>query len=701
MPEHYWSFGPDSLPRILDWLSARDLEDDRLVALSLAFRVHQQAKEPVEWLEQIRTSATNDDVLAARLDRLLDPPVSEDYQEWRRRQAERRRRLERQAQVDRTQRLAWIDRLKADPNLVRNPPGLQPDEVSGDQWCLLREIEGDSLLTSRALAANWRSLIDEFGKDVAVAYRDAAIAHWRHCQPGLASEGADTRSNPSSVVFAMAGLAIEANEMDGFPEHLDGSELRLALRYIVWEPNGFPAWLETIYRVRPEAVKEAIETELFWELAHTEPGEPKYYVLHDLAAYAPWLHGSLVTPLLTWLQANDPPGDDALRHILHILKGGCSNVAELAALAKFKVTQATVSEHRPYWCAVWVDTDPDTGVEAVANLLAGLERGEGSRVAQLFITALMGGRRGMGGGYKFGRFLTPRHLKHLYVLMHEHIRVGEDIDRIGKGVYTPELRDHAQDARNGLFKLLSDIPGKEAYIALAELIEEHPNPGHRPWMAKQARHRAQADGDIERWTAGQIREFSSSLTTTPVTQRQLFDLTVARVTDLKNWLERGDDSPYRTWQRAEDESEVRNLVAGSLNQKWGNSLTVAQEPELANGQRLDIQLQSPSVTLPLPIELKLLDKKWSGPKLCERLRNQLAGDYLREGNERCGLMLLVWKGSRPGRQWQIDGKRVGVSGLCRVLKQHWEGISSSFPNIAAVEVVLIDLTVRTLKSDSR
>ncbi len=700
-PKRYWSFGPDSFPRILEWLSERELEDDRLVALSLVFRVYREAEEPAEWLARLRASVMNDSVLVGRLNRLLNPPVSKENQEWQRQEAEWRQERERQGKEDREQRLAWVASLKADPNLVRSPPGLQPGEVSSDQWWLLAEIEGDGLRTNRAQAANWRSLIDEFGDDVAVAYRDAAMAHWRHYRPGIRSEGADMRSIPASVVFAVAGLAIEANEVEGFPEHLGVSEVRLALRYIVWELNGFPAWLETMYRACPEAVMEAIKAELFWELAHTEAGQPMHYILHDLAVYAPWLHGSLVTPLLTWLRASDPPSDDALRHILHILKGGCSNLVELAALAEVKATQGTVDEHRPYWYAIWVDVNPDTCIEAIADLLAGLEREESSRIAQIFVTALMGGRHGMAEGYKFGKFLTPRHLKRLYVLMHEHIRVSEDVDRVGKGIYSPKLRDYAQDARNRLFKLLSDIPGKEAYIALAELIKDHPNPGHRPWMAKRARHRAQADGDIEPWTAEQVCEFSSYLTTTPATQRQLFDLTVARVTDLKNWLEQGDDSPYRTWQRAADEREIRNLVAGSLNQNWGNAFTIAQEHELANSQRLDIRLQSPNVPLPIPVELKLLDMKWSGPKLCERLRNQLAGDYLREADERYGVMLLVWKGKRPGRQWLIDGKRVGVSGLCPALKQYWETVSNFFPNVAAVEVVLIDLTTRALRSSNQ
>ncbi len=180
----------------------------------------------------------------------------------------------------------------------------------------------------------------------------------------------------------------------------------------------------------------------------------------------------------------------------------------------------------------------------------------------------------------------------------------------------------------------------------------------------------------------------------------MFDLTVDRLTDLKNWLERGHDSPYRTWQRVESEHEMRNLVTGWLNKNWGNHVTAAQEPELANSQRVDIWLQNQNVPYPVPIELKiLLDKGWSGPKLRERLRNQLVGDYLRDGTERCGLMLLVWKGNRPGRQWQIGDRLVGVCGLRDALKDYWASISNRFPNIAALEVISIDLTLRGIKSD--
>ncbi|MYK84658.1 MAG: hypothetical protein F4024_19220 [Gammaproteobacteria bacterium] len=695
--DHYWSFGTGSFSRVVDWVQTRELVDDRLVALSLAFGVYTHAGKPTQWLDGLRASVEGEAVLEARLDEYLNPTVSEEVREWEEKQAERQRKQELQRLKDEQARSDSIARLKADPELVRNPPGLALGQFSDIQCWLLGQVEGDELRTDRVRGAAWRSLIDEFGHDVADAYRDAAMTHWRHCKPGLPSEGADITRMPYSWTFGLAGLQIEANEVDGFPAHLDDSEMRLALRYIIYELNGFPSWLEAMYNAQPQLVLEFIQTELFWELANTKSEQPMHYILQDLAVYAPWLHAALVQPLLVWMRANDLPGSDALGHCLGILKGGEVNPRELASLAKAKVVEESSGKQLPHWYATWVDADPDAATPAVRDWLAKLDLEEGTYAAQRFVTALMGGGR-TDSGPSLGKFRTARHLHTLYTLMHQHIRAEDDIDRAGGPVYTPELRDDAQDGRNALFRLLSEIPGKEAYVALSQLVRDHPDPSYRPWMAKQAYKRAELNGDLEAWTSEQVSEFGLNLTRTPATLRQLFDLTVDRVLDLKNWLERGNDSPYLTWQRVKDEPEMRNLITGWLNQNWRNSFTTAQEPELANSQRVDIWLQNPNVPSPIPVELKLLDKGWTGPKLCERLRNQLLGDYLREGTEGCGLMLLVWQGSKPRRRWLINGARVGVFDLAEALKDYWLSISDSFPNVADIKIVVIDLTRRANRS---
>ena len=85
---------------------------------------------------------------------------------------------------------------------------------------------------------------------------------------------------------------------------------------------------------------------------------------------------------------------------------------------------------------------------------------------------------------------------------------------------------------------------------------------------------------------------------------------------------------------------------------------------------MDIWLRNDKVPSPVPIELKLLDKGWSGPKLCKSLRYQLAGDYLREATGGCGLMLLVWQGRKPVHNRIINRRRVAITDLCAALKEY-------------------------------
>jgi glucan-binding YG repeat protein len=284
--------------------------------------------------------------------------------------------------------------------------------------------------------------------------------------------------------------------------------------------------------------------------------------------------------------------------------------------------------------------------------------------------------------------------------MHQYIRVEEDIHRSGTGIYSPELRDDAQGARDTLFTLLSNISGRAGYTALKQLSFEHPVNQYRKWMAQQAYKRAVQDGDLELWTIDQFGQFDKNQTITPATHHQLFDHTVNRLIDLKHWLERGNDSPWRTWKRAEGETEIRTLIAGWLNQNSHGQYTTAQESELANGQRMDIWLHNTSVHSPVPIELKLLDKSWTGPKLCERLKNQLAGDYLREEGAGCGVFLLVSQDIEPTKQWRIDGKLVYLSELAGALKIHWLSIAEKHPKIQELKIIVIDLLERERFSNS-
>ena len=304
-PEHYWSFGPDSFTRVLDWVKTCKLKDDQLVAMSLAFHIYKIADRPTELLEDLRAAVNGNTVLMAELNELLDPTPSELECEWQKKFLQQKEEHEQQHLKQIHNRSNWIDRLKADPDLVCNPPGLKQGEMSYDQFWLMMEIQGNGPQTSRAEGADWKLLIDEFGIDIARAYREAAMRHWRCYDPGLPSEGANTSSIPCSTSFALAGLEIEARENSDFPTHLNNSEVDQALRYTTWEINGFPSWLETMYQAKQQDVVKVMQAEIYWELDNTNSDQRSYGLLHDLTYRAPWLHIPLIDPLSTWLQKNE------------------------------------------------------------------------------------------------------------------------------------------------------------------------------------------------------------------------------------------------------------------------------------------------------------------------------------------------------------------------------------------------------------
>ncbi|HEX8642983.1 MAG TPA: hypothetical protein VF702_03620 [Allosphingosinicella sp.] len=501
---HFWRFGPDDFDRCLDWVVSRELLDDRLVAQSRCVTLYVESDRPTAWRERMTTASASEPELEAALSTSLDPRPSPMVEKMEADDRNRKRKREEQEALEEQQRADWIRMLQADPDRVRRPKGLRPGDFSSDQFHLMRAISDGSLM-SREQGTDWRALIPTFGEEVAEAYRDAAVAHWRAYRPALRSEGADTSRTPYSLIFGMTGIAIEATGNPELFETLGADEARHALRYITWELNGFPSWFEALYRAHREIALQAVTKELIWELEHTGV-EPMHYMLSDILYYAPWLHADVAPVIVDWLLERDLANQESLRYALSILTSGGVDVNDIARLAAAKIETAS-SEAKPRWFALWADSAPDVAIPALAAELDRLDKDASSAFAQQFIVSLLGDRHGSGA--RFGAFRSAEHLKTLYVLMHRHIRTADDIDRANGGVYSPTLRDDAQEARNRLFQILSEIPGAESYAAIKALENDHPDPAYRRWMAIRARQRAIADADEPAWTATQVHEFAS------------------------------------------------------------------------------------------------------------------------------------------------------------------------------------------------
>jgi len=495
------------------------------------------------------------------------------------------------------------------------------------------------------------------------------------------------------VIFGLAGLDIEAAETPNWPSNLSKDEVLLACRYAAHELNGFPPWFPKLFETYPEIVGDFLLSEIREEILSGKPDEESNYLLSDVSWSGQWAWDRIAPAALNLLRTTDVGNLFNLGKLLTIVQGSSSvSDKDLATLAKLKSQRLESAEVTATWFAVWAGVDPEQAIpQIIAHLSAIANPADQTYFAMNFVTRLLGGGRSETRRVR-QRFVTPKHLKGLFLLMQVYVREDEDINRSGSGVYSPGLRDNAQDARNALFNQLKQIPGKEAFVALSEIATQHPKADSRPWLASFAHSKAEQDADLAPWLPAQVRDFHQHLDRTPTNHRELADLAIMRLLDLQDDLENGDDSVARVLQRVEEETEMRNYLAHELREKARGRYTITQEEELADAKRPDLRFHGAGFDAPVPSELKLAER-WSGPKLFERLEVQLSGDYLRDNRSARGIFVLVNR--TKGRQWQLPfGALVDFDRLLEALRDHWNSISDKHPHVEDLTVIGIDLSKR-------
>jgi hypothetical protein len=684
---HYWRLIGDDFDFLEKEINARPLMDDRLVALSAAHASYRENGRLPRWRQRLRRRAKGVPELEAALAALLGPH-SEQFKKWRQQEARRKQRSAREATRRDANREKWRTHLQANVDALRTPhPG---GGVRNSQHYLSTRMRESDKNSSRWTDGKWRSLIPEFGPDVAKAFRDGAVAFWRTYTPKLLSNGAEGNSKPFATVFGLTGLLFESRESRAWATQLTPEDAELAARYAMHELNGFPPWLPRLFAAHPERVLQVVLGEIDCELgAAASIDSPSQYVLSDVSSVGSWLWPRLAPELLMRL-ITPPPSAAHLRQILAILAGSDVASADIAALAS-KHSSTSVDELAALWYAVWIGVEPDRALPALSAYLEALpDKARQVAVAMRCLSALTGGRRERRVARE--AYDTVQHLATLFLLMHRYIVEDEDLTREGGGVYSPGLRDDAQEARDALLARLRDTPGQEAYFALQRIADEHPSKRGRDWVTRLAHARAVADADRPGWLGSQVRDFQESLERTPRNHQELHDLAIDRLLDFKHGLEHGETSIAQVLLTPE-ETAVRNVVADWCKTRGLNRYVIAQEEEFADKKRTDVRFLSMAFDNPVPVELKLANK-WYGAQLVERLENQLCNDYLRDQRSSRGIFLLMDQGGRG--HWDLpDGSRVtSVEALTEGLQAHWAKVAKDFPHVQAVHVIGIDLTMR-------
>ncbi len=564
----FWEFNSKNFKSFLDYIFIKESDTDKLIILNRAYLTYNAENKP-EWMfEQLKQAVQGNSILTNRLKELVSPFINEKMMQYAWDDQAEKEERENQVAKNKIAKKQWIESLQHDPNRLTKNSNFLEGYITNDLCWLMEEFRTVEISTERDDYANWKHLIPEFGEAVALAYREALTKFWKNYKPKLHSEEILTKGSiPGEVILGMAGLKIEANENHSFPNNLESAELSHALRYLSWDINGFPSWLEKCHQSFPNEVVEVVMNEVIWELQQSNADNKENYshILHDLLYHAPWIHNSISVKIYHWLEHNSKLlHKDTKNYALQILLNSNIEKEQFVTLANQKIEESQNIKDKAWWLALLVDSDPEIGLKITDTWLKELSLEDAKYATQIFVCHLLGERNSINGRAGKEEYKKIEHLKALYLLVHKYIKHEEDIHRTGTGVYSPGLRDHAQEARDLLFKYLQEVPNSESYYALKELAKLQADSNRKLWFNKLATKIALTCGDIKSCSVDSVLQLEKSGNINPTTHRMLFDLALLKILEIKDWLENGDDSVAKTWIRVPDETEMRNLISNVL-----------------------------------------------------------------------------------------------------------------------------------------
>lgn len=572
--------------------------------------------------------------------------------------------------------------------LFRNHGRLRSGRAIGVLAHLCHEAAKDE---SRFAPANWNALAEQRGTRIAEAVKEGCKRAWRDYSPSLPHE----KTNPSEIdgrlIVGLAG--IQSLIVDGeLPfDSVSDAEVRLITRYAVQEMNGFPTWFQDLAAARPCPVAEVLTASVLGEWQYPAVRERFNDVLSGLA----WEGGrlaQLVRPtVIDKLRAGDP-AHPAIRDcaVSLVVKTATLPDDELATMAAARCRDLPVdSDAFSTWSAVCLQVNADQAITIIEERLRDCP--EADAVVLGICEMLQGEIRPRLPFVGHPDYHKPSSLMRLIPLVYRHVRPEDDIDRAGGGAYTPTARDNASRFRNGLLDRLAQSGDPAATASLRTLLGRDELATHRDWILHLLDERIVRDADYVAWDPAAIRVFTHEYETDPRTDAELFRIILNRLTDIKNDVERSDNSLREEVQRGATEYVLRRWLARKLRERSRQRYTIPQEEEIDQEERPDLRAESPN-TDPVSIELKWADN-WTLPRLLERLEHQLVGQYLRAERSRYGIYVLGMDG-RKGH-WESLGGNLTFHQVIEQIVRRAEELKTSHHDIGDLRVVAIDFTLPT------
>ena len=593
------------------------------------------------------------------------------------------------------QEQSWIDfiaEVRADPARLRK---LHPTTESVDRriynlWQLLRQAtRGNSHYAIDSVAP-----IAEFaGDEVAAAFADGLSEIWRKWKPTLHSARPPNDRNQIGTIDCMciAGVSIEAASRPNWAAQLTKEQAIRATEYATLEINGFPDWIGALAAAWPAAVEPVLAKEAASDLDNPTPGV--HYQTLEAIHRGPENLARLMSPAL-WRQLQTRPGLNqvALRPLLPIIMRCLpeEDKGDFYALALDRFQSVDDPQVSAQYLGAAYAINAQGATDALIAKLDRIGGAEKTALVERVLPQIFGSR--WSRSEPTATPLDLATLERLVLLAYRVVRIEEDRDRANKGVYSPDERDEAQEARSAAFKALVSTPGAATFEAIMRLIDTPQFPVPAPRLRALAYDRAAEDAEQTAWMANEALQIEQQFERPPVTGRELQLVALQRLEDLQHDLIHGDFQQGTTLCALPDEPAVQNWLADRLRHVQGTAYSIEREPHVAEEKEPDLRFRGKASDASVATEIKVTES-WTLLQLEKALVNQLCGQYLRAQGGREGILLLVHQAPRP-KGWELpDGTFLCFEAVVQRLRTLATSIRNSSPSGPQPEVSVIDVSI--------
>lgn len=682
----------------IDWLlvdaPARERATERRLAVNAALNLWFNEGLQNETLRaRIGSVAATDSDMQAAYTEWMTPRVKSAEEIKSEEELAKSVRKGERAQAERER--SWVDfvtEMRADPVKLQKLLPTALTTVDGrvyDLWQLLRQaVRGSSHYAIDTVAP----IAEIAGREVAAEFADRLAEIWRSWKPKLHSERPPDERNQIGMIDCMciAGVSIEAASRPNWASHLTEEQAIRAAEYATLEINGFPDWIGALAAAWPTAVEQVLAKEAASDLDNPTPGV-HYQTLEYISRGAESLIRLTSPALWRELQSRPVLNQLALRPLLPILVRGLPEVVkgDLYTLVLYRFQDTDDPQISAQYLGAAYAINAHGATDALVAKLDRLGEAEKTALVERVLPQIFGSR--WSRSEPSATALDLPTLERLVLLAYRIVRIEEDRDRANKGVYSPDERDEAQEARSAAFKTLVSMPGAATFEAIMRLINtpEFPIPASR--LRALAYDRAAEDAEHTAWAAGEARQVEEQFERPPVTGRELQLVAIQRLEDLQHDLLHGDFQQGTTLSARPDEPAVQNWMADRLRHVQGSAYSIEREPHVAEEKEPDLRFRGKASDANVATEIKVAES-WTLPQLEDALVKQLCGQYLRAQAGREGILLLVHQAPRP-KGWELpDGTFLSFEAVVQRLCALAATIRNASPSGPQPEICVVDVS---------